>query len=122
MIVRRAGNTNAAWICQGLEAGCDVDAMAIEIPVKFVDHIKIDADPEDDASLRWDIGLVLGNALLDGDCACDGIDDRAEHHERTAAHQLDNTSVGDGAVRRMIGPVPRRPSRVQLRLHASARP
>ena len=94
VIVRRAGNADAAWIRQGLEAGRDVDAVAVEIPVNLVDHIaEIDADPEDDASLRWDIGLVLGNALLDGDRARDGIDDRAELHERTVAHQLDNTPV-----------------------------
>lgn len=94
MIVRRAGNANAAWICQGLEAGRDVDAIAVEIPINLVDHItEIDADPEDDASLRWDIGLVLGNARLDGDRARDGIDDRAELHERTVAHQLDNTAL-----------------------------
>jgi hypothetical protein len=59
-----------------------------------VNHVaQIDADPEDDASLRWGIGLVLGNALLDGDRARDGIDDRAELHERTVAHQLDNTPL-----------------------------
>ena len=85
---------HAAGLRQGLQAGRDVDAVAEEIPSSSTTTSPRLTPMR--KTMRRSVGIsawLLGNALLDGDRARDRIDDRAELHERTVAHQLDDTAL-----------------------------
>ena len=47
-----------------LEAGGNIDAIAIDV-VSLCDHVtKIDSDPNDDASILWRIGITFSQGAL----------------------------------------------------------
>ena len=90
------GNADSAGLRQRLQAGGDVDAVAINV-VAFDDHIaEIDADPQNDVGLAH--GLIRQSTVraLHGESAMDGIDDAAEFDDRAVADQLDDASVMGG--------------------------
>ena len=85
---------HAAGSAKALQAGGDVDPVAVEIPVILVDHVaQVDADPEADALL---LGCALSrarHALLDQDRAATASTTLANSTERTVAHQLDDAAL-----------------------------
>jgi hypothetical protein len=63
--------------------------------VLALDHhvAKVDADPEHDPPLGWDLCLPLGHAPLHGHGAGDRVDHRGELDQRPVAHQLDDPAL-----------------------------
>src|SRR3546814_12230386 len=59
------GQADAAGLGQALQAGRDVDAVAVDIVVLVDDVAEVDADAEADALGLWAILFPLGHALLD---------------------------------------------------------
>ena len=87
---------------QLLQAGGDVDAVAVDV-LALDDHVaEVDADAERDALGLGHVPLALGHALLDRDRAGDRVDDAGELDQRAVAHQLDDPALvlGDQRVDR----------------------
>ena len=85
---------------EGLEAGGDVDAIAVEVAVLH-DHIaKVEADPKREAPVLCYGFVTLGHAALDIDCASDRGDRARELGEETVAGCLDDAAgmLGDGGI------------------------
>jgi hypothetical protein len=86
-------DADAARRGQALETRRDVDAVAVDV-VAVDDHVaKIDADAEHDALLFRQLGLPLGDALLNGGSAFDRIHHASEFDQRAVAHELDDAAV-----------------------------
>ena len=86
-------DADAAGICQLLDPGRDVDALAIAVLALDDDFAEIDADPDLDA-LIWRKGRVaLGKSALQRDGAFDGIHHGAELGQHTVAHHLEDPAV-----------------------------
>ncbi len=84
---------------QGLDAGCDVDAVAVEV-VALDDHIaEIDADAQLDAVVRFDANVPLGHRLQHRDCATHCIDDAPKLHQQAVAGGLDDATAVLGDLR-----------------------
>ena len=103
MVEGGAGDEHAARLAKLLEPRRDVDAVAEEVVALDHDVAEIDADAEDDAARGRTFGLTLGDRLLHGDRAGDGIDDRGELDDRAVAHQLDDAALvlGDDRIDRL---------------------
>ena len=99
MVVDCIGDEHPAGIGQGLDAGGDVDPVAIEV-VALDDHVaEIDADAQFDAALRGDIGVPLGHRLLHRDGAAHRIDDAGKLHQQAVAGGLGpRARPGDAAL------------------------
>ena len=77
-----------------LQARGDVDAVAHQVAVAFLDHIaQMDADPELDAAVLRHAGIALDHAVLHLDGAAHGIDHAAELDERSVAGAFDDAPV-----------------------------
>ena len=77
-----------------LKPGGDVDAVAHQIAVAFLDHVaQVNSDPELDSSLGRHTGVALGHAVLHFDRAAHGVDDAAELDEDAVAGALYDASV-----------------------------
>jgi len=90
------GNANAAGLGQRLQAGGDVDAIAIDI-VAFDDHItEIDPDPQHNPRLPQ--GLVGQGAVraLHRQGAVHRVDHAAEFDDGAIADELDDAAVMGG--------------------------
>ncbi len=90
------GNANAAGLGQRLQAGGDVDAIAVNV-VALDDHVaEIDPDPQHDPRLAQ--GLIGKGAVraLHRDGAIHRIDHAAEFDDGAVADQLDDAAVMGG--------------------------
>jgi len=75
------GDEHPAGVGQGLDAGGDIDAVAIEV-VALDDHVpEIDADAQFDAAVGRDVGVPLGHRLLHLNRAAHRIDDAGKFHQ-----------------------------------------
>jgi hypothetical protein len=93
LVVRRAGEADAAALGEAFEAGRDVDAVAVD-PFALDDHVaEIDPDSEPhSASVRQ--GGVPGLQLtLDVDGALDGVDDTHEFRQHVVAGRVHHTAA-----------------------------
>ena len=89
-------DADAAGRGQPLEPRRDVDAIAVDV-VAVDDHVaEVDADPELDAELRLDVGVVLGDAPLDLDRTLDGVDHARELDQGAVARKLDHPAAALG--------------------------
>src|SRR5690348_17353271 len=81
---------DAARSGEGLEAGGDVHAVAVDV-LALDDHVaEVDADAEADALPVGNVRLPPGHALLDRDRARDAVDDRGELAQHAVADELDD--------------------------------
>ena len=86
----RTGDHDPARLGQLLEAGGDVDPVAIDVPV-LDDHVsEVDPDAEADALRLGHVRLSPRHAALDRDRARHSVDHGCELVERAVAHELDD--------------------------------
>jgi hypothetical protein len=99
LIAHGPRDADAADIGQGLEPGCDVNAVAQHV-IALDDHVaKIDADSEADAPILRDGDLMSGRGELDLDRAPDRLDRAAELDQQAVAHSLDEPPAMPGSGR-----------------------
>ena len=86
-----------AWPRDPFEAGGDIDAVAHQVAVAFLDHVaQVDADAEFDAALGRQPSIALDEALLHLDGATHGVNDAAELDDAAVAGALDHAATIDG--------------------------
>ena len=93
MVVGGAGDENPARVAQLLQTGGDVHAIAEKIAVLDDDIAQVDADPEHDATVRRNLGLMRGDLFLHRNREGCGVDDRTEFGNRAIPHQFDDAAV-----------------------------
>ena len=104
VIVRGAGDDDAAGFGQAFETRGNVHAIAEQV-VLLGDHVaEVDPDAEIDALVRRDAGVALGHGALDRQRAVEGIDHARELGQQAVAHQLDDAPPvrGDGRSDQLI--------------------
>src|SRR5262249_30741284 len=86
-----------ARLGDALDAGRDVDAVAHQVAVGFLDHVaQMNADAELDAPVWRDTCVALYHAFLNLDRAAHRVDQAAELDNQSVAGALDHTAVMDG--------------------------
>ncbi len=92
LLVNFARDTDAAGLCDALQPGSHVDAVAVDAGF-VVDHVAdIDADAELHAALWLNGGIALGHLGLDGDRAFDRVHHAGEFGENAVARSVDDAS------------------------------
>ncbi len=96
VVVNRAGDQDAARLGHRLQAGSDVDAIAIEIAA--LDHhiSQVDADAQHDPAIFWLIAIGGGHGLLQIDGELHGINGAAELDEPPVTHDLEDAALVAG--------------------------
>ena len=90
MLVRRAGDQDAARIADTLKARCDIDALAENV-VALDQHVaEMDADAIDDTLAIQRLGVPLDHQLLDRDRAFHSVDHGRKLKQQPVAHRLDD--------------------------------
>ena len=85
------GEADRAGLGDPLEARGDIDAVAHQVAVAFLDHVaEMDADPKFDALLGRDPSVALDHRPLDFDGAVHCVDDAAELDDAAVAGALDD--------------------------------
>ena len=95
------GEADRAGIGDPFEARRDVDAIAHQIAIAFLDDVaQMDANAKLDTALRRQAGVALDHASLNLDRAAHGVDHAAELDEAAVAGALDDAAVmqGDGRI------------------------
>jgi hypothetical protein len=87
----RARDVDAAGLGQGLDAGGDIDAVAVYVVAIDDDVADIDADAEFDPMVGRCAGVALADLALDLYGAGHGIDGAGELDEGAVAHQFDHS-------------------------------
>jgi hypothetical protein len=91
------GEADGAGIGDPFEARGDIDAVAHEVAVAFLDHVaEMDADSELDAAFRRQAGVALDHASLHFDGATHRVHHAAELDERAVAGAFDHAAVMEG--------------------------
>jgi hypothetical protein len=93
--------TDRAGFGDTLQSGGNVDAVAHQIAVAFLDHVaKVNTDAKLDAALGRQASVALDHAVLHLDGAADGINNAAKLNEDAVARPLDDAAVmqSDGRV------------------------
>ena len=86
---------------QYLQSRGDIDAVAHQVAVAFLDHVaEMDADPKFDALVRRDPSVALDHRPLDFNGAVHCVDDAAELDDAAVAGALDDAPMvhGDGRI------------------------
>src|SRR6516225_5763475 len=86
-------HTDSTRLCQGFEAGGEVDAAAVNVALVDYDIAKVNADAELDAPLSWDVSIALGHSALHLDRAAHRIDDTGKLHQRAVAGGFDEAAT-----------------------------
>ena len=89
-------HANTAGFGQRLEAGGDVDAVAIDVVAFDDDVAEIDADPQHDFRLAQRFIGHQAVRALHRKRAMDRVDDAGEFHDGAVADQLDDPAVMGG--------------------------
>jgi hypothetical protein len=85
------GETDAARISNAFEPRRDIDAVAHQIAVAFLDHVaQMDTDPKLDAALGRKTRVAFDHAVLHFDGAAHGINHAAELDEDSVPCPLDD--------------------------------
>ena len=95
------GDANPSGLGDPLQARGDIDAVAHQVAVAFLDHVaEMDADPKFDALVRRDPSVALDHRPLDFNGAVHRVDDAAELDNCAVAGALDDATVvhGDGRI------------------------
>ena len=95
------GQTDRARLGDALQPRGDIDAVAHQIAVAFLDHVaEMDADPKFDALVRRDPSVALDHRPLDFNGAVHCVDDTPELDNCAIAGALDDPAVvhGDGRI------------------------
>ena len=95
------GQTDRARLGDALNPRRDIDAVAHQVAVAFLDHVaEMDADPKFDALVRRDPSVALDHRPLDFNGAVHCVDDAAELDNAAVAGALDDPAMmhGDGRV------------------------
>ncbi len=88
------GQTDRARLGDALKPRGDIDAVAHQVAVAFLDHVaEMNADPELDALLGRQTGVALDHALLHFDGAVHGVDHAAKLDQAAVAGALDDAAV-----------------------------
>ncbi len=86
--------TNSTGLGDTLQSRGDIDAIAHQVAVAFLDYIaKVDADPELDTPLRRQASIALDHAVLDLDGATNRVNDASELDEDAIACPLNDAAV-----------------------------
>src|SRR5262245_54873298 len=93
MVVGGPGNQNVTRLADGLQAGGDVDTLAIEITALDDDVAEIAADAQYDALCFRPVVVRRRHLILQLDRARHGIDSTRELYEHAVAHKLDDAAV-----------------------------
>ena len=92
LVVDLAGDADGARLGQGLQAGGEVDTLAVDVAVLDDDIAEADADSEPNAFRLGSLTRVLGDICLDLDRAAYRLDDAGEFAKQPVAHELDQTA------------------------------
>jgi hypothetical protein len=85
---------DAARFADRLKAGGDIDAVAHEVAVAFLDHVaEMDADPELNPPVGRQAGVATAHAVLHLDRASHRIHDAAEHGENAVPGALHDPAM-----------------------------
>ena len=88
------GQADCAGLGYAFESGGDIDAVAHEVAVAFLDHVaQMNAHAEFDTALGRQAGVALDKALLQLDGAADCVHDAAELNDAAVARALDHTAT-----------------------------
>jgi hypothetical protein len=100
LVAHRLADADAAGRGDGLEPGCNIDAVAQHIAVLDDDVAEIDADAELDLPFGLDIAIAARHPALDLDGAFGGIGRRHEFDQHAVAGRLDDPAVvlGDDGI------------------------
>ena len=105
LFVRRAGERDAAGLGQRLQAGGDVDAVAVDVVAVDDDVAQVDAYAEVHPFVIGQARVALGHHPLHLDGTGDRVDDAREFQQQAVAGGLDDAAavglddgVGGGAV------------------------
>jgi hypothetical protein len=91
---RKANRTGFADI---FEARGDVDAIAHEIAVRFLDHVaEVNANAEQNLPFQREPGIALNHAVLHFNRTTDGVHNAAKLDQNAIAATFDDTAVMDG--------------------------
>ena len=93
--------TNSARLCHAFQSRGDIDAVAHQVAVGFLDHVaEVNPDAEFDPPLLRQAGVAFGHAVLNLHGAAHRVDHAAELHERAVAGALDDPPAmrGDGRI------------------------
>jgi hypothetical protein len=83
-----------AGLGDAFKARGDIDAVAHQVAVAFLDHVaEMDADPKFDALVRRDPSVALDHRPLDFNGAVHCVDHTAEFDDAAVAGALDDASV-----------------------------
>ncbi len=103
------GQADGAGRRDALQTRGDVDAVAHQVAVAFLDYVaQMDADAELDAAILRHAGIALDHAVLHLDGAAHGIDHTAELDQRPIPGALDHAPVvhGDGRIDQVAAQCP----------------
>ena len=93
VVVDRPRDQDAARLGELLQAGGDVDAVAVDV-LAVDDHVaEVDADAELEPVLRREGGVALAQGLLDADSAGQRLDDAREVGQHAVARRADDAAV-----------------------------
>ena len=95
------GKTDASRLGDAFQSRGDVDAVAHQIAVAFLDDVaEVNADAELDRAVGRKPGVALDHAVLHLDGAAHGFDDAAELDDRPVAGAFDHAALmhGDGRI------------------------
>ena len=110
------GEADAPRLGKTLKPRSDVDSVAHEIAIRFLDNVsQVNSDAKLDAPFRRDARIARDHTVLDLDGAAHGVDHAAKLDDRAVAGALDDAAVmgGDRGVDQVA---PRRPlSRASVR-------
>ena len=94
------GKADRSWLGDPLESGRDVDAVAHQIAVSFLDYVAdMDADAEDDATVFGHACVALDHRVLHFDRAAHRIDGAPELDDCAVACALDDAAFVHGDCR-----------------------
>ena len=77
-IVDRSRNVNAARLCEGLKAGCDIDPIPKEITILDDDVVQMDPNTERKPPVGQDRLVQSRSCFNQGGRTADGLDDTQE--------------------------------------------
>ena len=91
------GKADRARLANALQPRGDIDAVAHQIAVAFLDDVtEMNADPKFDALVQRDPRVALDHSVLHFDCAAHRVDDAAELDDAAVAGALDDAAMVHG--------------------------
>ena len=92
------GDANPSGFGYALQASGDIDAVAHQVAVAFLDHVaEMDADPKFDALVRRDLCVALDHRPLDLNGTAHGVDHATKLDDTAVAGPLDDAAVMGGS-------------------------